>query len=132
MYEARLRNVGFQSVKIPWNPDWKSVQEDHETPPPPCGLALAVVYDAGHKRRLAEHVLYGSQERAGSVLELARGGEVGIRAPGSWPPVEEEERTWPVRLQVRLQFSFLYGPAEVNTKTNYLSEPRTFVLNRPE
>lgn len=129
VYEASLRNVGSSPILIPWSPDWKSVQEGRETPPPgylEAWLSLFVDDASGKKRRLGESLLFGSPETVGTIVELKPGDQVRFRALGSWPREEDSAAGVPVKL--RVQFSFLYGPAEVNSERRYFSEPRTFVL----
>lgn len=132
VYEASLRNIGSSPVQIPWSPDWRSVQQGRETPPPGYlegWLSLFVDVDSGQKRRLGENLLFGSPRTAGTILELKPGDQVQFRAPGSWPPVEEGAVGGPVKLRVRVQFSFLFGPAELNAERQYISEPKTIMLN---
>lgn len=132
-YEARLRNIGAHAVTIPWNPDWKSVQDKREVPPPgyrAAWLSLFVEVN-GQKRRLAEHFLFGSEKKAGSLLKLAPGDAVRFRAPGTWPSVSSETDFGSIELPLQVHFIFLYGPAEPNTEGRYISEPRVFALKLP-
>jgi len=81
VYEVIVENIGQQSVGIPWSPEHRLFSRRMREAKV-ADVSLSTV--APNPQLIASVTLYGAEDVAGSLLNLAPGDRARIRAPGTW------------------------------------------------
>ncbi|MEE8584222.1 MAG: hypothetical protein V3T83_05150 [Acidobacteriota bacterium] len=117
IYSFVLRNRSAERLVVPWQPDWRIVEEGHESPPPgyaaaSLGLTLEV---GGTTAILFSQPIFGSQLAEGSLQAVKPGEEVRIMGRAKWAseivsPLLDLSSDSRLTVQVGGLFQYQYPP----------------------